>query len=99
MDIPEESTEDRSPHNERNNNEQENINEEIYVELNDQSSELLHTVKDLKTKIKSVKEENEIILRVQEELNKILLDKYHQDEKDKRTKVKSEYGTMSYKQR
>ena len=40
--------------------------------LTTNSSKLLQTVKDLKSKMESVKRENERILRAQEELNQIL---------------------------
>ena len=40
------------------------------------SSELLQTVKYLKTEMESVKRENERILRAQEELNQILIEKF-----------------------
>ena len=40
------------------------------------SSELLQTVKDLKTEMESVKKENERILKAQEELNQILIEKF-----------------------
>ena len=41
-------------------------------EVTANSSELLQTVKDLKTEMESVKRENERILKAQEELNQIL---------------------------
>ena len=41
------------------------------------SSELLQTVKDFKTEMESVKRENERILKAQEELNQILIEKFH----------------------
>ena len=56
----------------------------IYVELNNQPSKLLQTVKDLKAELQTVKEHNERILREQEELNQILLEKLHNEGKDKR---------------
>ena len=40
------------------------------------SSELLQTVKDLKTEMESIKRENERILRALEELNQILMEKF-----------------------
>ena len=42
--------------------------------LTTNSSELLQIVKDLKSEMESVKQENERILRAQEELNKILIE-------------------------
>ena len=47
--------------------------ENIYVELNNQPSELLQIVKELKDELQTVEIDNEIIL----ELNHILLDKIH----------------------
>ena len=60
MEGVEASGEDESHHNNPDN---------IYVELNNQPSELLQTVKDLKAELQTVKEDNERILRSQEELN------------------------------
>ena len=48
----------------------------IPKDLNTNSSELLQTVKDLKTEMESVKRENERILSAQEELNQILTEKF-----------------------
>ena len=48
----------------------------IQEDLITNSSELLQTVKDLKTKMESVKWENERILRAQEEINQILIEKF-----------------------
>ena len=47
----------------------------IPKDLTTNSLELLQTVKELKTKMESVKRENERILRAQEELNQILIEK------------------------
>ena len=47
------------------------------------SSELLQTVKELRTKMETVKKENERIVRTQEELNQILMEKFQNEEKDK----------------
>ena len=48
----------------------------IPKDLTTNSSELLQTVKDLKTEMESVKRENERIMRAQEELNQILTKKF-----------------------
>ena len=48
------------------------------------SSELLQTVKDLKTEMESVKRENERILRAQEELNQILVEKFQTEGRGRR---------------
>ena len=82
--------EDGSHHNNTDN---------IYLELNNQPSELLQTVKDLKAELQNVKEDNERILRAQEELNQILLDKLHNEGKDKRKEHESESQTISYKRK
>ena len=88
MERVEASTEDESHHNNPDN---------IYVELNNQPYELLQTLKDLKTELHTVKEDNERILRAQEELNQILLDNLNNEGKDKRKEHEYEYGTISYK--
>ena len=80
--------EDGSHHNNPDN---------IYVELNNQLSELLQTVKYLRAELQTVKEDNERILRAREELNQILLDKIHNGGKDKRKEHETESGTVSYK--
>ena len=49
------------------------------------SSELLHTVKDLKTEMESVKKENERILKAQEELNQILMEKFQTEGRSRRS--------------
>ena len=59
MEGLEEYAEDRSPLNEQNNFEREHVKEDI----TNNSSELLETVKDLKTEMETVKKENERILR------------------------------------
>ena len=71
--------------------------ENIYVELNNQPSELLQSVKDLRVELQTEKEGNEQILRDQEELNKILLDKIHNGCKDKTKDHETESRTISYK--
>ena len=72
MEGVEASAEDGSHHNNPDN---------IYLELNNQPTKLLQTVKDLKAELQTVKEDNEIILREQEELNQLLLDKLHKRRK------------------
>ena len=79
MEGLEEYAEERSPLTEQNNSGKEPAKEEI----SNNSSELLQTVKDLKTEMETVKKENERILRAQEELNKILLEMFYNKEKDK----------------
>ena len=48
------------------------------------SSELLQTMKDLKTEMESVKRENERILKAQEELNQILIEKFQTEGRSRR---------------
>ena len=50
--------------------------EPMLEEVTANSSELLQTVKDLKTEMESIKRENERILKAQEELNQILIEKF-----------------------
>ena len=50
--------------------------EPMLEEVTANSSELLQTVEDLKTEMKSVMRENERILKAQEELNQILIEKF-----------------------
>ena len=59
------------------------------------SSELLQTVKDLKTKMESVKKENERILKAQEELNQILMEKLQTGGRSRR----SEFEDVSHQRR
>ena len=49
------------------------------------SSELLQTVKDLKTEMESVKKENERILNTQEELNQILMENFQTEGRSRRS--------------
>ena len=64
-----------SSFNEQSNSRREPVQEEI----TNNSPELLQTVKELRTEMETVKMENEIILRAQEELNHILME-YFQNE-------------------
>ena len=60
--------------------------EPILEEVTSNSSELLQTVKDLKTEMEFVKRENERILRAQEEMNEILTEKFQTQGRGRRTK-------------
>ena len=71
----------------------------IYVELNNQPSELLQTVRDFKGYLQIVKEDYERILRSQEELNQVLLEKIHNRGKYKRKEYETDSGTVSYKRK
>ena len=90
MEGVEASAEDGSYHNNPDN---------IYVELNNQPYELLQTLKDIKFELQTVKEYNERILRAQEELNQILLDKIYNEGKDKIKEHETESGAVSYKRK
>ena len=59
--------------------------ENLYKKITNNSSELLQIGKELKTEMESVMKENERILRAREELNHILIERFHTDGKDKRT--------------
>jgi len=59
------------------------------------SSELLQTIKDLKFELQSVKEDNERILKAQEELNHKLLSTIHNRENDEIKEYESDIGTIS----
>ena len=81
MERLEEYADEESPFTEWINSKREPIQEEI----TNNSSELLRTVKELRTEMEIVKKENERILRAQEELNQILMENFQNEEKDKRT--------------
>ena len=67
----------------------------ILEDLTTNSLELLQTVKDLKTEMESVNQENERILRAQEELNQILIEIFHTKGRGKR--FESEYISYQHK--
>ena len=50
--------------------------EPMLEEVTAHSLELMQTIKDLKTKMESVKKDNERILKTREELNQILMEKF-----------------------
>ena len=50
--------------------------EPVLEEMTAHSSEMIQTIKDLKTEMESVKKDNERILKTQEELNQILIEKF-----------------------
>jgi len=80
MERLEEYAEDESPFTKQENLQREPIQEDITTN----SSELLQTVKELKSKMESLKKENERILRAQEELNQILTERFHTKGRGKR---------------
>ena len=59
--------------------------EPMLEEVTANSSELLQTVKYLKTEMESVKRENERILKAQEELNQILIEKFQAEGRSRRS--------------
>ena len=64
-----EYAEEESPNTEARHMSRESVLEEVIAH----SSELMQTIKDLKTEMESVKKDNERILKTQEELNQILI--------------------------
>ena len=71
----------------------------IYVELINQRAELIQIVNYLRAGLQIVKQDNERILRAQEQLNHILLDKIHNGCKDKRKECETKSGIVSYKRK
>ena len=67
-----EYAEEESPNTETRKMSREPVLEEVTAH----SSELMQTIKDLKTEMESVKKDNERILKTQEELNQILIEKF-----------------------
>ena len=69
----------------------------IPEDLTTNSLELLQTVKDLKTKMESVKRENERILRAQEELNQILIEKFQTEGRGRRSESEDASHQQKFK--
>ena len=67
-----EYAEEESPNTETRQMSKEPVLEEITAH----SSEPIQTIKDLKTEMELVKKDNERILKTQEELNQILIEKF-----------------------
>ena len=80
MERLEEYAKEESPFTEQENLQRDPIQEDLTTN----SSELLQTVKDLKSEMESVKWENERILRTQEELNNILTERFQTEGRGKR---------------
>ena len=59
--------------------------ESVIEDINTHSSELMQTIKGLKTELESVKKDNERILKTQEELNQILIEKFQTEGKNRRS--------------
>ena len=81
MERLEEYAEEESPVTETGNLPRDPIPEDLTTN----SSELLQTVKDLKSEMESGKWENERILRAQEELNQILTERFQTEGRGRRT--------------
>ena len=82
------SAEGESHPKDMENNEEGNIRDsEIWVNINESGNdnpyELLQTIKYLREELKWVKEDNELILKEQEELNNVLLTKLYRNDEDK----------------
>ena len=76
----------------------------IWVNLNDSSnnkqSEMMETIKSLKAELMSVKTDNERILKAQEELNEVLLNKILGQDPEKVNKQNLDtVGTASFKKK
>ena len=69
----------------------------ILEDLTTNSLALLQTVKDLKTEMESVKKENERILRAQQELNQIPIEKFQTEGRGRRSKSKDASHQQKYK--
>ena len=80
MERLEEYADEESPFTEQSNSKREPIQEEI----TNNSSELLQMVKELRTEMETVKKKKERILRAPEELNQILIEKFQNEENNKR---------------
>ena len=59
--------------------------EPVIEEVTARSSELMQTIKNWKTEIQSVKKDNERILKTQEELNQILIEKFQTEGRNRRS--------------
>ena len=84
MEKLEEYAEEESPVTEPGNLPRDPIPEELTTN----SSKLLQTIKELKSEMESVKQENERILRAQEELNQILTEKFQTEGRGRRSGIK-----------
>ena len=84
MERLEEYAEEESPFTEPENLPRDPIPEDLTTN----SSKLLQPIKDLKTEMESVKLENERILRAQQELNQIPIEKFQTEGRGRRSKSK-----------
>ena len=93
MERLEEYAQEESPATETRNLPRDPIPEDVTTN----SSELLQTVKDLKTEMESVKKENERILTDQEELNRILMEKFQTEGRGRRSESKDASHQRKFK--
>jgi len=93
MERLEEYAEEESPFTEPENLPRDPIPEDLTTN----SSELLQTLKDLKSEMESVKRENERILRAQEELNQILIERFQTKGRGKRADSEDTSHQHKYK--
>ena len=93
MERMEESAQEESPATETGNLPRDPIPEDLTTN----SSELLQTVKYLKTEMESVKKENERILRAQEELNQILMKNFQTKGRGRRSESEDASHPRKYK--
>ena len=93
MERLEEYTEEESPFIEPENLPRDPILEDLTTN----SSELLQTVKDLKSEMEYVKRENERIMRAREELNQILTERFQTEGRGKRVESKDTSYQHKYK--
>jgi len=102
--IPSNEPENNNENNEVDHNEQTtNTEGEIWIDLNESknhnSSKLLQIVKNLQVELLSMKADNEQILKAQEELNHVLLNKIQGQEVSKEKELECDAGTTSYKRK
>ena len=81
-----EYAEEESPNTETRQMSREPVIEEVTAH----SSELMQTIKNLNTEIESVKKDNEWILKTQEELNQILIEKFQTEGRNRRSEFEEE---------
>ena len=79
-----EYAEEESPNTETRQMSREPVIEEVTAH----SPELMLTIKELKTEMESVKKDNERILKTQEELNQILMEKFQTEGRSKNMNLK-----------
>ena len=93
MERLEEYAEEEYPFTKQENLQRDPIQEDITTN----SSELLRTMKDLKSEMESVKHKNERILRAQEELNQILTERFQTEGRGKELNQKIQVININLK--